>query len=120
MSKFWERLMEEKAVKRGINFEKPSSVILFLINLRFLDLVLDLMSSHIWREMASPSSALVKSTVYTESVSTPSIIFSYFYGSLIALIFFLIASRGITSFFSYFCFYSLYIYLLVASYFWVP
>jgi len=82
--------MEEKAVSRGINFAKPSSVILFLMNLRFLDFVLDFMSSHICTEMASPSSAFVKSTVYTESVSTPSIIFSYFYGNFIALIFFLI------------------------------
>jgi hypothetical protein len=83
--------MEEKPVRRGMIFTKPSSVILFLISLRFRDLVLDFISSQSCKEMTSPSYALVKSTVYTESARTPSIIFSYFSGSLIALIFFLTA-----------------------------
>ncbi len=97
--------MVEKAVSRGIIFAKPSSVILFLMSLRFRDLLFDFMSSHSCKDIASPSYALVKSTVSTESASTPYIIFSYFSGSFIALIFFFTAYRGIASLFYYFATY---------------
>lgn len=93
--------MEEKPVSNGIILKKPSSVILFLMSLRLRDFVFDFMSSQSCMEIASPSYALVKSIVSNESVRTPSIIFSYFSGSLMALIFFLTAYRGINSFFSY-------------------